>query len=184
MTDLENVDKPDPLWDAASIDVDIGEVKVFAEPVMLRAVAIGSCIAVVAYDREHKIGGLAHIMLPGRLMKTESGDPTKYAEDAIDVLLGAIKKLGGSLKELEISVVGGANVLREGDIPEKVAASVKDYLTKLELRWHKERIGGTERRSIFLDIDSGRVFYSEGDSAVQLLIPTDVTTKYPGKDRP
>lgn len=172
MMDFENGDKFDSFWDDAFIDVDTGEVKVSSEPVTLRAIAIGSCVAVVVYDRVHKIGGLAHVMLPGRSTETESESRTKYAEDAIDVLIEGVRKLGSGAGngDLEISIVGGANVLREGDIPDKVTKSVKDHLKRLKLGWHKERLGGTERRSVFLDAASGRVFYVEGNNTTRILL--------------
>ena len=39
-----------------SIDVNTGEVSVSSGSVILRVLAIGSCIAVMAYDRHKKIG--------------------------------------------------------------------------------------------------------------------------------
>ena len=159
----------DSLTTKKTIDVDTGEVKVSSEPVILRSVALGSCVAVVVYDRTQKIGGLAHIMLPGRSLETTSETLTKYTEDAIDAVLEAVIKLGADRDNLVISIVGGANVLQEGDIPDKVTKSVKDYLRKLVLDWDKERVGGIERRSVFLDIDSGRVFFTEGEGSAREL---------------
>lgn len=157
------------LRDVKSVDVDTGEVRVSSEPVTLRAVAIGSCIAVMIYDRHKKIGGLAHIMLPGRSAKGPSESRTKYAEDAIDFLFDTVKRLGAKTSDLEISVVGGANILQEGDIPDKVVKSVLDYLKKLNVKWNRKRVGGTERRSVFLDTTSGRIFYTEGDNTARVL---------------
>jgi len=169
MKDPVNEDELAFLQDVRSVDVDTGEVRVSSEPVTLRAVAIGSCVAVMIYDRHKKIGGLAHIMLPGRSLKGESESRTKYAEDALDVLFDAVKRLGVKTSDLEISVVGGANVLQEGDIPDKVVESVLDYLKIVNVEWNKKRVGGTERRSVFLDTTSGRIFYSEGDNTARVL---------------
>lgn len=157
------------LWNDNTVDVDTGEVRVSVEAVTLRAIAIGSCVAVVVYDRTKKIGGLAHVMLPGRSEATTGKNRTKYAEDAIDVVLDSVLKLGADRDRLEVSLVGGANVLQEGDIPDKVTQSVKGYLKALNLGWCKERLGGIERRSVFLDISSGRVFITQGDGAAKEL---------------
>lgn len=151
------------------IDVDTGDIRVSSEPVIIRAVALGSCIAVIIYDRSKKIGGIAHIMLPGRSFKGDGDSKTKYAEDALDVLFDAVKKLSVKISDLEINIVGGANVLQEGNIPDKVIKSVFDYLKKLNIEWNSKRVGGTERRSVFLDTISGKVFFSEGDSTVREL---------------
>ncbi len=151
------------------IDVDTGEVEVSSRPVILRVLAIGSCIVAIAYDRCKKIGGLAHIMLPGRSPGGNDDAGTKYAENAIDILLGTAKGLRAGKKDLEVSLVGGANVLGEGSIPEEIAASVLGYLKKSGIVPKKERIGGFERRSVSLDIESGKIFYSEGDGMTKEL---------------
>lgn len=151
------------------IDVDTGEIRVSSEPVIIRAVALGSCIAVIIYDRSKKIGGISHIMLPGRSPKGDGESKTKYAESALDKLFNTVKKLSVKTSDLEISIVGGANILQEGNIPDKVAKSVLDYLKKLNIEWNSKRVGGTERRSVFLDITSGKVLFTEGDSALREL---------------
>lgn len=151
------------------IDVYTGEVIVSSKPVILRVMAIGSCVVVIAYDRYKKIGGLAHIMLSGRSSSRTSEERPKYAEDAIDVLLDTAKKLGAGKEDLEINLVGGANVLGEGSISKEVLGSALDYLKKLGIEPKKKRIGGTQRRSVSLDIESGRIFYTEADSATEEL---------------
>ncbi len=164
-----NEDELEFFMDHSVINVDTGEIRVSSEPVIIRAVALGSCIAVIIYDRSKKIGGIAHIMLPGRSPKGNGESKTKYAEDALDILFDTVKKLNMKTSDWEISIVGGANVLQEGNIPDKVIKSVLDYLKKLNIEWNNKRVGGTERRSAFLDTTSGKVFFTEGDSAVREL---------------
>ncbi len=149
------------------IDVDTGEIQVSSEPVILQSIALGSCVALVVYDRNMKIGGIAHIMLPG---KSPSAINTKFSADAIKVLINSFKELGSLITDLEISIVGGANVLREGNIPDKVIKSVLYYLKKSNLELNNMRVGGVERRSAFLDIESGNVFYTEGNSTKKILL--------------
>ena len=146
------------------IDADTGKIIVSSKPVVLRVMAIGSCVVVALYDRYKKIGGLAHIMLPGRSPKRDGKDKTKYAEDAIDILLDTAKEVGAGKEDLEVNVVGGANVLGEGSISEEVVGSALGYLKKLGIEPRKKRLGGAQRRSVSLDIESGRIFYTEGDS--------------------
>ncbi len=150
------------------MDVDTGEIRVTAESAMLRAVALGSCVAVAVHEPQLKIGGLAHIMLPGK--PPRPGHNTKYAEHAIATLHEQVRKLGGKTDNLVTSVVGGANVLQEGDIPDKVIESVLDCLKRERLQLSGMRVGGIERRSVFLNIASGEVFYAEGDSTIKTLL--------------
>ena len=151
------------------IDVDIGKIVVSSRAVILRVLALGSCVAVMLYDRHKKIGGLAHIMLSGRSPRQDYEDRTKYVEDAIDILLDTVKKLGAGLEDLEINLVGGADMLREGNISKEIVGSTLCYLEKLGVRLENKITGGTQRRSVSLDIESGKIFYSEGDSMMKEL---------------
>lgn len=151
------------------IDVYTGKVSVSSKPVILRVMAFGSCVAVVAYGRYKKIGGVAHVMLPGRSPSGDGEDRTKYAEDAIDVLFDSAKKLGANIEDLEVNLVGGANVAGQGNISEEIIGSVLGYLKKLGIEPKNKKIRGTQRRSVSLDIESGKIFYSEGDGMVKEL---------------
>ncbi len=151
-----------------TIDVDTGEYYVSTEPVILRSIALGSCVAFLVYDRTRKIGGLAHIMLPGKAPTTNK--TTKYAENSIDILLETVQHLGASINDLEIFVVGGANILQDGDIPDKIIDSVLGYIVKLNLEIKYMRVGGIQRRSVLLDVTSGQVFFTEGNNTTKILL--------------
>jgi chemotaxis protein CheD len=151
------------------VDVDTGEVQVTSKAAVLRAMAIGSCVVVVAFDRGRKIGGLAHIMLPDKSIKEEREDKTKYAVDAIDKLLEKFKNLGIKIEDLEISLIGGADLLGESPISELIVSSVLDYLKSLGIEPRQQKLGGKQRRSVSLDISSGKIHYTEGDSQIREL---------------
>lgn len=161
------------LLDIDCVDVDTGEVKVTALPIYLRSVALGSCVAVVARDRVARVVGLAHIMLPGRSRNTTGLDNTRYAEDAIEVLLDGIGGLGGSITKLDVCMVGGANILGEGDIPERVLESVNACLEARGIHCTVNRTGGRIRRSVYVNNATGRVLYTEGDSPMTVLWHSD-----------
>ncbi|RKX21833.1 MAG: hypothetical protein DRP51_03500 [Candidatus Zixiibacteriota bacterium] len=151
-----------------TVDVDTGELRVSSERAVLRSIALGSCVAFVVYEPDGKIGGLAHIMLPGK--SPSNNNNTKYAEDAIDALLNSVEKLGAKIENLEISIVGGANILQEGDLPDLITKSIIDCLEKLDLEVSGMRVGGVERRSVFLNTATGNVYYVEGDNPNKILL--------------
>jgi len=126
----------------SDIEVGTGEVKIACAGATLRARALGSCIAVIAYEPIKKVGGIAHVMLPGRAGKNIKDEKTRYAEDAIDDLLVKLTDLGAETAGLEISLVGGADLLGEGNIHLQVASSVKGYLSCLNIKPKIERLGG------------------------------------------
>lgn len=150
------------------IDVDTGEVKVASEPTILRVLAIGSCVVVAAFNRNKRIGGLAHIMLPGRSSKrSEQDKKTRYTEDAIDDLLKQLGDLGTRIDELEISLIGGANILGGVTISNETINSVLDYLKELGFEPKQQRLGGIQRRTMSFDLETGKIFYTEGDHVVK-----------------
>lgn len=149
-----------------TIDVQIGEVKVERGQAILRSAAIGSCIAIAAYDAGRKIGGLAHAMLPGRAPAgKEAAEKTRYAADAIDAMLSEMARLGSKMEDVEVAVVGGANILRRPDdtVCGSNIESVLELLEKKHLKVKAQALGGTERRSISLDVERGIVSHSEGN---------------------
>ncbi|MHC4464156.1 MAG: chemotaxis protein CheD, partial [Planctomycetota bacterium] len=95
------------------IDVNTGEVKVGGEKVVLRSIAIGSCV-IAAYDSEKKIGAMAHVMLPGSAPK-KALERTKYAANAIEEMIYQMTGAGADKDNIEVCLVGGGNVLKKED---------------------------------------------------------------------
>ena len=148
------------------IDVLIGQVKVGKGKAILQSRAIGSCIAIVAYDPTRSIGSLAHVMLPGRApIGKKASEKTRYVVDAIDVMLNKLSRLGSTKDKLELTLVGGGNVLNRADdaICEDNIKSTLRILKEKGLKVRARALGGTDRKSVSLDVERGIVSYSEGD---------------------
>jgi len=148
------------------LDVQIGEVKAGRGRVLLNSKAIGSCVAVAAYDRKRKVGALAHVMLPGKAPQgKEDEEKTKYAADAIDLIIEELGRYGSRKEDMEIVLVGGGNVLeREDDtICKENIESVEGLLSERGLKVQAKSVGGTCRRSIYMDVEHGVVSYTKGD---------------------
>ena len=153
-------------------DVQIGQVKAGRGKVILQSKAIGSCVAIVAYDATKHIGALAHIMLPGRApAKKKREERTKYAANAIDAIVSKMSKLGSKKDDIEATLVGGGNILnREDDtICNANIESTLGLLEKKGLNVRAKAVGGIARRSVSLNVERGIVSYTEGDSSEELL---------------
>ena len=126
---------------------------------------LGSCVAVIAYDKMSKIGGIAHIMLPGKSPKEDKAEENKYAENSIENLLDELKKSGSKKANIEICLVGGANVLKkENDtIADNLIFSIFEIMEKEKLSIKKTSLGGYERRTAKLCLHSGIVTFTLGD---------------------
>ncbi len=152
------------------LDVNTGEVKVTSRQVLLRSTAIGSCIVIAAYDAKSKTGALAHVMLPGKA-PGEQPEKTKYAEDAIDRMIAKMTRSGSNSGDIEACLVGAGNVLKREDetICEENIQSVTRLLGKKRIPIRAVALGGTQRKAVLLDVETGAVFYTEGDQKETLL---------------
>jgi chemotaxis protein CheD len=152
------------------IDVNTGEVQVSDRDDILRSLAIGSCIVVAAFDAKKRIAGMAHIMLPGRAPKKEL-QKTKYAVNAIVNMLEMMTKAGSHSKDIEACLVGAGNVLEKPDetICKDNIQSVIRSLIHEGITIVGSVLGGTKRKGISLDAETGTITYSEGDSKEKFL---------------
>jgi chemotaxis protein CheD len=152
-------------------DVQTGQVKAGRGKVILQSKAIGSCVAIVAYDATIHIGAMAHIMLPGRAPEKKASEKTKYAADAIDAIVSKMSKLGSKIDDIEVALVGGGNILHRPDdtICGSNVESALQLLEEKHLKVAAQAVGGTVRRSIFLDVERGIVSYTEGDGSEKQL---------------
>ena len=132
---------------------------------------LGSCVAVIAYDKTSKTGGIAHTMLPGKSSKKDKTEENKYAKNAIENLLDELDSLGSNKANIEICLVGGANVLREENntIANNLIFSIFEILEREKLRIKKTSLGGYERRTAKLTLHSGRVTFTLGDKSEEEL---------------
>ncbi|HNX90872.1 MAG TPA: chemotaxis protein CheD [Candidatus Omnitrophota bacterium] len=155
---------------AKIINVSTGEVKVERGDAILRSSAIGSCICVVAYDGIGKLGGIAHILLPGKAPANEIAR-SKYAADAIERMLKDIVGIGGVSGRLETCIVGAANVLNDDNdtVGKNNIQSVKKILFENNIPIRNESIGGNLRRGVALSLVDGTVYYTEGNDPEHVL---------------
>jgi chemotaxis protein CheD len=152
------------------VDVDTGEVKVATEETVLRSVAIGSCVVVAALNVKRKIGAMAHIMLPG-IAPENAVDKTKYAANAIDRLINIMPDAELERDHIEACLVGAGNVLKKKDdtVCKANIESTTRLLKEKNIPVRACALGGTEKKSVFMDIGSGLISYAEGDEKEKTL---------------
>jgi chemotaxis protein CheD len=130
---------------------------------ILKTFALASCIGLTMYSPSRKVLGMAHIALPYSL--NNCGDnayqPAYFADLAVPLLL---KKLsldyGCSKHELIVHLFGGAQSIRETDffqIGLRNSTAVKQILSANHLSYHDGETGGTNSRTISMDVAKGNV---------------------------
>jgi len=155
--------------------VNTGEVSSGGTDTLFNSGAIGSCVVTTAFDRIKSIGAMAHIMLPGTApLKNQSND-TIYAVNAIEEMIIQLKSYEVKNEDIEICLVGGANVLkRENDsIGKDNLDFIQEFLREKHLEIKASETGGLERRTVMFDIMKGCVYYTVGDSKQKILWQTE-----------
>jgi chemotaxis protein CheD len=102
-----------------------GEYFVYHED-MLILTTLGSCIAACLWDRNARIGGMNHFMLP-----EGAGDSGRYGSYAMELLINEMMKRGASRGNMEAKVFGGGQVIsgmNTMNVGERNTAFVMDYL--------------------------------------------------------
>lgn len=73
---------------------------------LLVMTTLGSCIAACLWDRQARIGGMNHFMLP-----EGAGDSGRYGSYAMELLINEMMKRGASRLTMEAKVFGGGAVI-------------------------------------------------------------------------
>lgn len=155
-------------------DIGIGHIKASATSGdVIKTYALGSCVAVILYDKKEKIAGMIHLALPNSLVNTDKAKslPGYFADTGLPILLREFKKLGGDRKTTVIKIAGGSSIMDENktfDIGKRNSIAVKRILWKQGLGVVKEDIGGKISRTVSIDVDTGRVLLSNAKNKWEL----------------
>lgn len=146
-----------------SVKVLPGEFFVHDKDLII-ATTLGSCIAACLWDRERRIGGMNHFMLPDGGGAADCG---RYGSFAMELLINEMIKLGATRSTMEAKVFGGGAVIggmNTINVGERNTAFVLDYL-------RTERI--TVVSKDVLDIYPRKVCYlpASGKAMVKRLAP-------------
>jgi chemotaxis protein CheD len=104
-----------------------GEFFVHDEDILIMT-TLGSCIAACLWDRDKKIGGMNHFMLPDGGGAADSG---RYGSFAMELLINEMIKRGATRSTMEAKVFGGGAVIsgmNSINVGERNTAFVLDYL--------------------------------------------------------
>lgn len=94
----------------AAVKVLPGEWFVDDDDVLVTT-TLGSCIAVCLWDRERRLGGINHFMLPSLDEARADAASGRYGAHAMELLVNALLARGGVRSRLEAKVFGGAAVI-------------------------------------------------------------------------
>jgi chemotaxis protein CheD len=142
-----------------------GDLMVTDYPALLNSTPLGSCIAVIAYLKSIHLGAMAHIMLPGKPLTANNNEDLRYAVPGIKAMFSKVFSASGVKNKIPVAIIGGANVLKKDDdlltpaIIESVIRCIREHNGQIIY----EDLGGTLRRSVILNTQSGDLFVSVGN---------------------
>jgi len=137
--------------------------------------ALGSCIAVAAYDPLTRAGGLLHIMLPESSLNPEKAaqNPWMFADTAVPRLFAQLARRGADRGRCLVRLAGGAQVMdREGifNIGKRNLLAIRKMLWKEGVLVAGEAVGGQAARTVRLCLATGSFYIrEEGRPEVEML---------------
>ncbi len=114
-------------FQSEAVKVLPGEYFVYHEDLLIMT-TLGSCIAACLWDRQARIGGMNHFMLPEG---GAGGNGGRYGSFAMELLINEMMKLGAQRSSIEAKVFGGGQVvsgMTSMNVGERNTTFVLDYL--------------------------------------------------------
>ena len=143
--------------------VGIADLAVAAGEGTLCTLGLGSCVAIVLYDAEARVGGLAHVLLPEPGMSRLHDNPARFPETAVPALIERMRELGADPDRMTARLVGGASMfssLLPRGAPTIGGRNVdcsRRAVQRAGITITGEDVGMEHGRSVYLHIADGQV---------------------------
>lgn len=154
--------------------VGISDMKVSSDPAdVLVTYSLGSCVGLVLYDPQIRVGGMVHCMLPQSSLDLEKAktNPFMFTDTGVGALLQALFNLGAARTRLVAKVAGAGNPVDTNNffnIGARNMAVLRKMLWKNSLMLKGEDTGGTAPRNLLLYVANGRTVVKCGGTEREL----------------
>lgn len=146
------------------IRIPIGHMALGRRQGILSTRSLGSCVAIVIYDRIERAGGMAHCFLPTRPNgrgTTIGASPGRYVDTAVPAMVSRLLRKGAHKTSLEARLVGGAAMFRglghQLEVGARNTEAAHRILTENGIKIGAVDIGGHMSRTVWLDLATGKV---------------------------
>ncbi|MBW6408601.1 chemotaxis protein CheD [Clostridium weizhouense] len=149
--------------ESTEVKVGIADLNLVFSPGKIMTIGLGSCIGIALYDKNMKLAGLSHIMLPDSTQFKNVTNPMKFADLAIPLLIKKMEDKGCKRRNLVAKIAGGASMFNfsdksmVGDIGKRNAEAVKKSLSDIRIPIIAEQVGGNKGRTMIVDASDGKV---------------------------
>ncbi|MGM0369064.1 MAG: chemotaxis protein CheD [Bacillota bacterium] len=144
------------------IRIKMADLNIGQDSEILITSGLGSCVGVTLYDERTKIGGMAHVMLPKFPPNRDSGNPAKYADTALDILVEKLEEAGARKSRFEAKIAGGAQMFDFSNSNDKMRIgarnieAVKKYLKDYNIPLKGSEVGADYGRTMEFDLATGK----------------------------
>ena len=141
--------------------VGMADLNTISAPGLLTTIGLGSCVGIALHDKQNKIAGLAHIMLPSSKEIKNNENKAKFADTGIQLLIEKMVAKGASRNILTAKIAGGSQMFSFNtdsnilNIGERNVLATKKELQRLKIKIISEDTGGNYGRTIELNADDG-----------------------------
>src|SRR5438093_12428407 len=142
-----------------------GELRVAEAPARLAIHGLGSCVAVFVYDPGNRVGGMAHVLLPGP-PKHPTDHLGRYATTAVVAIVEESLRLGARRSTLCAKVTGGSRMFTSDatsarpTVGDKNIKAALHALEEARIAIVATDIGGEPGRSLVADLADGSLTIS------------------------
>jgi len=131
----------------------------------MKTLALGSCVAVIVLDPDHRCLGLLHVALPDSTINQKRAleRPGMFADTGIAKLLESLEAHGYEGGQLTVKLAGGASIMDPNhtfDIGNRNVLAIRKCLWKHKLGSIAEDVGGNISRSVSIDLGGRTVVVS------------------------
>ena len=143
------------------IVVGMADLNIGKDSQVITTYGLGSCVGITLYDRAHKIGGMAHIMLPTANTAAGAKNIAKFADTAIPDLIEKMVRAGASKSMFSAKIAGGAHMFDNSRTDDVIKVGQRNVymsqkiLQQLGIKLLANETGGTFGRTVELHCDTG-----------------------------
>lgn len=140
----------------------------FCQAPALLVTLLGSCVTITLWHPRRHLGGMCHILLPGYdpqlPPQSVAGRPLatgRYAEAAFALFDAAMARYGTQPTEYLAGLYGGGNMFPAmksfNPLGQRNIVAARDFLQRRRIPVVDEHTGGTGRRKLSFDLETGAV---------------------------
>ncbi|MGZ5077173.1 MAG: chemotaxis protein CheD [Methylobacter sp.] len=140
---------------------------------------LGSCVSITFWHPHLLVGGMCHYMLPERGTERRAGSCSapdgRYADEAVDLMLKKMDRVGAPHREYQVKLFGGGNMFphthhksNSSLIGSRNAKAARRLVKQHGFTSVAEHLGGIGYRNVIFEVWSGEVWVRHSHVLVQV----------------